>query len=159
MPSILELLITVIWHTVVLYMFLIAALRLVGRAIMAESTLPEYLIVALLGSAVEMALYAGSSTLIAGLVSAATLLAMNRIFTVLVARSSRLRRALVGAPIILAHDGQIVLPHLRRAGLTQRDLITAVRERGYASLDDVRFAVMEADGTVAVVPRSRRKSS
>ncbi|HEX6965275.1 MAG TPA: YetF domain-containing protein [Gemmatimonadaceae bacterium] len=154
-----QLVLTVIWQTIVIYLFLIVALRVIGRAIMVESTLPQYLIVALLGSAVELALYAGSSRLIAGLVSAATLLAMNRIFTVLVHRSALARRALIGTPIVLVHDGQVVAAQLRRAGLTPRDLMTAIRERGYASLDDVRYAVMEPNGSIGVVPRSGRKRS
>lgn len=154
-----QLVLTVIWQTIVIYLFLLVALRVIGRAIMVESTLPQYLIVALLGSTVELALYAGSSRLIAGLVSAATLLAMNRIFTVLVRRSALARRALIGTPIVLVHDGQVVAAQLRRAGLTPRDLMTAIRERGYASLDDVRYAVMEPNGSIGVVPRSGRKSS
>lgn len=154
-----QLALTVIWQTIVIYLFLLVALRVIGRAIMVESTLPQYLIVALLGSTVELALYAGSSRLIAGLVSAATLLAMNRIFTVLVRRSALARRALIGTPIVLVHDGQVVAAQLRRAGLTPRDLMTAIRERGYASLDDVRYAVMEPNGSIGVVPRSGRKSS
>lgn len=159
MPSLGHELLTAFWQTIVIYLFLIVALRLVGRAIMAERTLPEYLIVALLGSAVELALYAGSSRLVTGLASAATLLVLNRIFTMLATRSSRLRRVLVGTPIILAHDGQVVPGNLRRAGFTQRDLLTAIRERGYASVDDVRFAILEANGTVGVVPRQKDTGS
>jgi uncharacterized membrane protein YcaP (DUF421 family) len=120
---------------------------------MAERTLPAYLVIALLGSAVETGLYDGSGSLAAGLAAAATLLVANRALTALLPRSRRLRRLLVGAPIVLVHDGQAIPAQLRRAGLTERDLLAAIRERGYARLDEVRFAVMEVNGAIGVVPR------
>ncbi|HEX5438555.1 MAG TPA: YetF domain-containing protein [Gemmatimonadaceae bacterium] len=153
MAPLLTLLLTVVWHSLVLYLFLIFGLRAVGRPIMAQNTLPEYLIVALLGSSVESALYARSGSLAAGLVSAATLLVTSRILTILLVKSSRLRRLLIGTPILLVHDGHIIRTHLRRVGLTEQDLMAAIRERGYGALDDVRFAVMEMNGSVGVVPR------
>lgn len=153
------LLLTVIWHTLAIYLFLVVGLSRLGRSLMAERTLPAYLIIALLGSAVETGLYAGSDLLSAGLVSVTTLLAADRALTALLARSAPLRRLLVGTPIVLVHDGQVVPAHLRRVGFTERDLLAAIRERGYARLDEVRFAVLEVNGEVGVIPRAAPRQS
>src|SRR5579875_947194 len=149
----LSLLLDVFWQSLVIYLFLIVLLYSIGRSLIAQQTLPAYLIVALLGSAVESGLYAGSGSFLAGLTAAATLLVANRVLTSLLVRWALLRRLLIGTPIVLVHDGQIIWPHLRRTATTERDLLAAIRERGYASIAEVRYAVMEVSGEVGVVPR------
>ncbi|MGN6359171.1 MAG: DUF421 domain-containing protein [Thermomicrobiales bacterium] len=150
------LILVVVWHTLVIYLVLIGGLSRMGRSLMAERTLPTYLTIALLGSAVETGLYAGSGSLAAGLASAATLLIANRVLTVLLTRSVALRHLLIGTPIVLVHDGQLVWPHLRQVGMTEQEIMAAIRERGYERLDDVHFAVMEVNGAVGVIPRTAR---
>src|SRR5438094_859019 len=92
------------------------------------------------------------TSLPAGLVSASVLLCTNRLLSRLYCRSKRLRH-LTGGPVLLVHDGQLVEEHLRRAGLTEADVLEALREREQADIHNIRFAVLEMDGEITVVPR------
>lgn len=148
-------LLTVLWHTLAIYAFLIGSLALLGRRQISQLTLLELVIIMILGSSVETAMVAGNTSLPAGLVSAAALLVGNRALSQALQRSRRLRRLLIGGPLLLVHDGQLIASHLRQAGLTEADVLQAIRERGYAGLADVRFAVLEVDGSVGVVPSSQ----
>jgi uncharacterized membrane protein YcaP (DUF421 family) len=152
-PDALRDLLLVVGQSLAIYLFLIVAMTRLGRREMAQLTILEYLVIALLGSAVETGLYAGNASLPAGLVSAATLLATNRGFAFLVNRSPMVRRFFITTPVVLVHDSQIVWPHLRGAHLTEKDVMAAIRSRGYDSLDDVHLAVLEVNGLIAVVPR------
>jgi len=138
-------------QTLVIFVFLILALRVIGRQVMAQLTLIGYLVIALLGSAVESSLYAGSASLAAGLAAAATILVADKALSALTQRSSRLRALLIGSPIVLVHDGQVVPEHLRRSRLSYNDLMSAVRLRGYDRLDKLRYVVLEVDGSVSVI--------
>jgi uncharacterized membrane protein YcaP (DUF421 family) len=139
-------------QTFVIYVFLIVALSRVGRSLIAGLTPIGYMIIALLGSAVETALYRGSTWLSAGLVSAVTLIGADYATSFLVNHWPLLRRWLAGGPVVLIHHGQMVPSHLRQVRLTEQDLMAAIRERGYDSIDQIRFAVLEVDGSVGVVP-------
>ncbi len=145
-------------QTVVIYLGLIVGLRLIGRHQMAELTLVDYLIIALLGSAVETGLYGGSGSLAAGLVSVTVLLLTNRGLALVINRVPAVRRGLVGTPVVLVHDGQLIPAHLRAEGMTREDLLQGIRRRGYDQLEDVRFAVLEVDGRISVVPRERPRN-
>ncbi len=140
-------------QTFVIYLFLIAAVRAIGRRQMLQITLVDYLIVALLGSAVESGLYLGGGSFWAGVVSAATLMLANRAVAALQARAPWLHRLLVGAPILLVEDGHVIAANLRRARLTERELLSAIRIRGYEGPGVVRFAVLEPNGKIGVVPK------
>ncbi|HLV80826.1 MAG TPA: YetF domain-containing protein [Chthonomonadaceae bacterium] len=143
-------------HTICIYLFLIVALRLIGRRLTGQLTVVDLTIIILLGSAVETAMVAGDVSLPAGLVSAGILLVANRLLTLLVLRSRRLRHLLGIGPVLLVQDGHILEDHLRRVGLSEADLIEAIREREKADLSDVRFAVMEPDGEINVITRKDR---
>jgi uncharacterized membrane protein YcaP (DUF421 family) len=145
----------VVLHTVAVYFFLIASLSLLGHRQVAELGLVELVVVMVLGSAVETAMIAGDTSLLAGLVSAATLLICNRIFSTLLRRSPRLRRIVVGRPIPLVANGKLLPRRTREAGLTEADVLEGIRERGYEHLEEVRLAVQEIDGTISVVPRKQ----
>ena len=142
-------------QTVAIYAFLVVAMSRLGRKQMAGLTPIGYLVIALLGSAVETGLYEGSGSLAAGLVSAAALILADHATTVLANRWPRLRRWLCGTPVVLVHDGRVIPEHLRLARLSERDLRAAVRKRGYEDLAAVRLAVLEVDGSVGVVPKGR----
>jgi uncharacterized membrane protein YcaP (DUF421 family) len=145
-------LLLVVGQTAVIYLFLVVALGRLRRTALTEMTPLGYLITALLGSAVETGLYHGSSTLSAGLVAAATLVVADHATTSLMGRCPRLRRWLVGIPVVLVHDGQVLHAHLRQVRVTEECLRAALRQSGYADVSEVRLAVLEVDGSVGVVP-------
>ena len=160
-------------NTLLIYVLLIVSIRTVGRRQTGQLTALDLLIVLLLGSAVETALIGPSPqptkelfhdpnvSLFAGLVSAGTLLLANRVLGTLLSRSKRLRHLVTGGPLILVHDGQLVQENLRRAGLTEADILHALRMRGFASPKEVSFAVLEPNGEIHALARNtpvRRKA-
>lgn len=142
-------------QTLIIYLFLIFCFRFISRRQVAQLTFIELAVVMLLGSSVETAMVAGDTSLPAGLTSAAVLLICNRLLSDALGRWRWFRRLLIGGPIILVHNGRILPRQLRRAGLTEGEMLAALRERGYASPDELRFAVWEVDGSVGVVPMNR----
>lgn len=139
-------------QTLAIYAFLIVCLSVSGRRQLSQLTSIELVSLMLLGSSVETSMVAGNTSLGAGLVSAGTLLVANRLLTIILARWHWLKRRIIGGPFVLVHDGALVVPNLRRCGLTEEDVLQSLRQNGYAGFADVRFAVLEIDGSLGVVP-------
>jgi uncharacterized membrane protein YcaP (DUF421 family) len=146
------LLLTVALHTIAIYAFLVVCLLLVGRRQVAQITFVELVVIMVLGSAVETAMVAGNTSLLAGLVSATTLLLTDRLLSIALTHWAWLRRHVLGGPVVLVHDGMLLPDNLRRVGLTPADLESAIRERGYPGSEAVRYAILEIDGSVGVIP-------
>lgn len=138
-----------------IYLFLVVLLRVFGRRQLGQLTVVDLLVVLLLGSTVETSMIHGDVSLAAGLVSAGTLLVLNRLLTLVLLRSRRFAHLVAGGPMLLVHEGVPVPGHLRRAGMSAQDLLEALRDRGYEGLSGVREAVLETDGSVSVVPTKR----
>ena len=139
-------------HTTIIYTTLMFMLRVLNRRAIGQLNVIDLLIVILLGSSVETAMVNADTHLTAGLVCAGTLLLLNFVLGRLMLRSKRLRHLVTGGPILLIHDGEFVEEHLRRIGLTKSDVMQELREREYSSIEQIRFAVLETDGAINVVP-------
>ncbi len=145
-------LVTVVWHTLTIYGFLILCLVVLGRRELSQITFVELVVIMILGSAVETAMVAGNTNLDAGLISATTLLVANRVVSLILTRSKWLRQRVIGGPIVVVHDGRFVVKNLWRVGLTPADVESAARERGYSDLTQIRYGVLEVDGSVSIIP-------
>ena len=138
--------------TAAIYLFLIVALRLLGRRQLGQLTVIDLVVVLVLGSAVETSMIHGDTSLPVGIASAVTLLVLNRLLTLVFLHVPRLSHLVNGGPVLLVNHGRIIDEHLRRAGLTGEDLLEALRSQGYDDPSKIRAAVLETDGTVSVVP-------
>lgn len=142
--------------TAAIYIFVIAGLRLLGTRELGQLTIYDFVLIVVIANAVQNALVGGDSTLVGGLISALTLLIVNRITTWLLDRFPSLAHQLIGEPVVLISDGQPRWERMRKEGVTREELMAGVREHGVASLDDIRLAVLEVDGSISVVPRDAR---
>ncbi len=143
----------VVLHTSLLYFFLILSLSLFAHRQTSGLSITELVIVMVLGSSVETAMVAGDTSLLAGLVSASTLLLCNRLLSWIVDHLPWLQREFIGCPVPLVFKGRLLERHMREAGLTEEDILEGIREQGYDSLNEVRLAVLEIDGDISVVPQ------
>lgn len=142
----------VLRNTVVIYLLLVVTLRVFGRRVMGQLNVLDLVIIIVMGSAVETAMINGDTSLAAGLVCAATLLATDRALSASLFRSRRWRHLVNGGPVLLIHDGKFIQEHLKRAGLTEEDVLEALRERELSEIKDIRFAVLEPDGEIHAIP-------
>jgi uncharacterized membrane protein YcaP (DUF421 family) len=148
------------WHgagvialkTAVVYTFLVLGLRLLGKRELGQMSLYDIVLIIILGNAVQNAMINNDNTLGGGVVAATVLLLANRLLNVVLARSDRAERLLVGEPVLLASGGKILPEAMRQQGITPDQLDAALREHGYESLDGVHSVILEVDGTMSVVP-------
>lgn len=142
----------VVAQTTTIYIFLVAALRLMGRRQTSELSTVELTVVMIIGSSVETALIAGDSTLLAGLVSATTLFACDRLFSAMQERWEPLGRLMIGRPIPLVYKGQFLTRRMEQAGLTKDDVLAGIRNLGYDDIESVKLAMLEIHGRISVLP-------
>jgi len=148
--------------TAVIYGFLVAALRLLGRRTLGQMNVYDLVVIIVLANAVQNAMVGNDTSLVGGIVAAVTLLVMNRAVGALLVHSSSAERFLVGEPIVLVDHGRVVATSLKRTGITEDQIMEALREHEINDIRRARLCVLEADGTISVVPyeatvhRSRR---
>lgn len=144
------------FKTTLVYLFLIAGLRLTGKRTLGQMNLYDLILVVVLANSVQNAMIGDDSTLAGGMVSATTLIVLNRIFSVLLARSKRLETAMVGQPVLLVHNGHFLRDAMAREHVTEEQILEALREHGMNRLTEVKTCVLEVDGTMSMIPDEAR---
>lgn len=138
--------------TLVVYLFLILGLRLIGKRELGQMNVYDLILIVILGNAVQNAMMNNDNSLVGGLIAAATLLIVNRLFNMLLVRSKKIERAMVGEPVLILSSGSPLEPTMRREGVTHEQLMAALREHGLSSPEQAHIAVLETDGSISVVP-------
>jgi uncharacterized membrane protein YcaP (DUF421 family) len=75
-------------------------------------------------------------------------------FSYLNFRVRPLRRLLEGEPVVLVEDGKAINANLRRERITTEEIEAEGRQQQVESIDDMRWAVLETNGSISVIPRS-----
>ena len=93
------------------------------------------------------------NSLTGGLIGAVVILILNWGIVELTYRSKRARRLLEASPTILIHNGRVLHENLARERVTLDDLHAALRRAGIVEPAHVRYAVLEENDAISVVPR------
>ncbi len=151
------LLLAVAVRAIIILSALVLGIRSFGRRDVGGLNLIDLVMVLLIGNAVQNALTYGSGHLAVGIVSAGTLLVLDRALGILFVRRPWLERKLFGEPTVLVTDGRFDDRALRRESVSEDEVLAAAREQGLAKLSDVRLAVLEPDGTISIIPRDNSR--
>lgn len=139
----------------IVYVFLLALLRLTGKRQIGQLAPFDLVLLLVLSNSVQNAMNAGDNSLIGGLISAGTLVVLNMGVGYITYKSKRIEDQIEGVPQILVHNGILHTQVLEQAKLTRHELNAAIRQAGCGSLADVRYAVLENNGAISIVPLPR----
>jgi uncharacterized membrane protein YcaP (DUF421 family) len=149
----------IILSSVAVYFFIILAIRLFGKKELAQLSVYDLVFILLISNAVQNAMVGPDSTLLGGLVAAASLFVVNYVLKLLQFYFPRFGKAIQGEAVMLVFQGKVLPSHLKQARITEDELMEAIREHGSASVSDVDLAVLEVDGNISVLSKDFRKKT
>ncbi|MDR3653306.1 MAG: DUF421 domain-containing protein [Paludibacter sp.] len=149
----------IIFSTLVIYLFIVIAIRLFGKKELAQLSVVDLVFILLISNAVQNAMVGPDSTLSGGLVAASTLFVVNYIFKYLLFSFPKFGKLVEGDATMLVYKGKILESHLKMAKITPDELMEAIREHGVASVHEVDLAVLEVDGNISVLSNEYQKKT
>jgi uncharacterized membrane protein YcaP (DUF421 family) len=142
-------------RSAIVYVFLVLALRVGGKREVGQMSTPDLVVLLVVANGVQNAMVGTNTTLLGGVVACVTILALAKGLQVLVVRSPVVAKAIIGEPRILINNGEVIKSALKAEDITHHELMAALREHGLESVEDVRLAVLEVDGSISVLPKDR----
>jgi len=137
-------------RAVVVYAFVLVFLRVTGKRQMGQLAPFDLVLLLLISNAVQNSMNGGDTSLVGGLISAATLLFFNFLVGRLTYRNKMLAGLVEGRPEVIIHDGHVYENILRAEKISHDDLESALRRAGCSSTKEVHFAILENNGTITV---------
>jgi uncharacterized membrane protein YcaP (DUF421 family) len=138
----------------VVFGFIFLVTRIAGRRQLSEMEPFDVILLVVLGDLVQQGITQSDESVTGTLIVISTITLLSVLVGWLSFRFARVRLITEGEPIILISDGQIVEANLRRERLTRNDLEEEARRQQLASLDQVRWAILEDGGSISIIPKS-----
>ena len=149
----------IVFRSIAVYVFIVFAIRLFGKREVAQLSITDLVFILLIANAVQSAMVGQNTTLIGGLVAAASLFIINYLFGVILFKSKRMSAFFQGHPLMLIYEGKEIEHNLQKARISQDELEQVVREHGVEKISDVNLAVLEMDGNISVLSKNFKHKS
>ena len=135
-----------------IYFFLMVALRIMGKRELSEMSPFDLVTLLLVPEIFSSALAHDENTMTHATVSVAALLTLVFLTSLVTFRFPRVERIVEGTPTVLAHNGRLIERNLRRERVTAEEVFSEMHKSGLERLEQVRWAILEVDGKIAIVP-------
>jgi len=140
-------------RAVLVYLALMVMVRLSGKRTVGQFTPFDLLVVMLLSESVSNSLSGEDSSVIGGLILAATLVSLNVVLAFITSRSPRFEKVTEGTPVLVGRDGKIFEKVLEQQQVGIGELQKALREND-CELTDLKCAFLETDGNFSIMKKN-----
>src|SRR5690606_21013945 len=136
-----------------IYLFLLVLFRVAGRRTFAEMTSFDFVLLLVIGEATQQALLGDDFSVTNAFIVIVTLIAIDVLFSLAKGWLPKLDKIIEGQPTIVVEHGKPLLQRLKRARVSVDDVLGAARElRGLEHIGQIKFAVLEPNGKITVIP-------
>ena len=142
--------VTLIVRTIIIYILLLSAIRLMGKRQVGEFEVSELVITFMLSELAVMPIANTTVPVVNAIVPVVLLLSLEIVFTLLTSKSAFCRRIMLGKPNIIIKKGKLDMKELSRLRLSVAELMSELRLKGVSSLDEVDYAIVEDNGQLSV---------
>ena len=137
------------------YFFLMLTVRLLTRRPGAQMTMFEFVIVFLVGGVIILATVGGDRSITNCIMAILTIGVLHNIVAWIKARSPRFGAIVDGTPLVLLKDGAWVDEVMSGMKMAPEDIMAAARAKGINSIFDVKYAILERNGTISIIKEKK----
>lgn len=134
----------------IVYLVLVALLRLFGKRELAQLNPFDLVVLLSLSNTVQNAIIGDDNSVTGGIIGAFGLLAVNWIVVRILYRSPGLTHLMEGQSAVLIREGQIDRKVLERESLTREELLSVIHRQGFEDFQQVYRCELEPNGTFYV---------
>ncbi|MCQ4310280.1 DUF421 domain-containing protein [Pseudomonas stutzeri] len=137
-----------------IYLVVLVVFRLAGRRTLSELTTFDFVLLLIIGEATQQALLGDDFSIVNAMVVIVSLVVFDIGLSLLKNQSRWIAKLIDGEPMIIVEDGQVLERRVRKARIGESDILEAARHsQGLERIDQIKFAILEKDGKISIIPR------
>ena len=144
-------------RTIILYLLIIAGIRLMGKRQVGELEPSELVLDLIIADLAAVPMQDFGIPLLSGIIPILTLLSVTMVLSVLTMKSVKFRAIVCGRPSIIVENGRLNQQEMRRNRFTVDELNEELRVQGITDLSTVKYAILETNGRVSVIPYANQR--
>jgi len=138
----------------IVFLVLWLVIRASGRRTLGQLTVFDFILFLIIGGVGQRALTAQDYSLTHAFLIIATFVVIDVLVSLIERDVPTVASILKGLPTIVVENGRVLSGRLRRARLTEDDVLQAARRlHGLETMNEIKFAIFEASGEISIIPR------
>ena len=145
----------IVIRAAVMFFFLWAVTRAVGRSTLGELTTFELLLYVTMGDLIQQAVTQQDYSVTSGVLAVSVFALLTVVLHWTQWRFPGTRSLVNGKPLVIVRDGEVIAGSTRQQRMSNTDLLAVARQQGIRRISDIELAVLEADGKVSFFTRDQ----
>lgn len=138
-----------------IYLALLIIFRIAGRRALSDITTLDFLLLLVIGQATGQALLGDDYSVTNAVVVIISLITFDLLLSQLKGRSPWIARHLEGEPMIVVEHGKVLPGRMAKSRISESDILEAARiSQGLERLDQIKFAILEKNGQISIIPEN-----
>ena len=150
--------IKIILRTGFFYFFIILIYRLMGKREVGQLGIVDLIVSILIAELVVISIEDLSKSILSSVIPILCLVILEIILSYASLKSGKVRNILDGNPTFIIKYGKINYNEMIKQKYNLDDLLTQLREKGYKSIEEVEYAILENNGSLSVFPYDKNKN-
>ena len=148
---------TVFIRTVIFYVCVVAAMRIMGKRQLGELQPSEFVIALMISEIATIPIDKTDIPILHGIIPIFALVLLELLCSILVIKSEKARRIITGSPIQIIKDGKLMMKRLTSLRICIDDVMEQLRLAGYSSISQIDSAIIETNGQLSVIPKEEER--
>ena len=136
-----------------IYIVVLFVFRVAGRRTLSELTTFDFVLLLVIGEATQQALLGDDFSITNAFIVIVSLVGMDITLTYIKRKSARIAKLIDGESMIIVEYGKVLDRRIQKSRIDQDDILQAARTtQGLERLDQIKFAILEKDGKISIIP-------
>ena len=143
----------IVLRATAVFLVILIVTRIIGRRELSSLQPFDLILLVVIGDLVQQGVMQSDYSVTGVVIAISTFAVLTVLVSFVSFKLPRVRPYLDGEPLIIVQDGKLIEPNLRRERLTREEVAEEARQHSIASLEDVEWAVLEANGKISFIPK------
>jgi uncharacterized membrane protein YcaP (DUF421 family) len=144
-------------RSILIYFVLFIIFRVSGKRTMEETTPFGLILILLISTAVADAMKNEDKSLTNGILQAITLMSIHILASRVKLLSRKTEKVMGDIPTLLLNNGVLLADRMKQARITRENILQAARAQKIMELGHIKYAILEIDGTISIIPKEKEK--
>ena len=142
--------ISIIFRTLFMYFFIIVVYRVMGKKEIGQLNIVDLIVSILIAELVALGIENKDNNILLSVIPIIALVVIQILISYISLKNDKIRYIIDGKPNMIIKDGKINFKEMKKIRYTLDDLLTQLRLQGVKSIDKVKYAILESNGSLSV---------
>lgn len=148
----------IVIRTTFFYFFIMFLYRLMGKREIGQLGIIDLIVSILIAELVAISIEKPTESIFNSILPVLVLVILELFLAYISLKSSNVRSLIDGNPSVIIKDGKLNFSEMVKQKYTLDDLLSQLRDKGYRTIEEIEYAILETGGTLSIFDNNKNKT-